>query len=121
MATTRAAHILRLQSGEGHLTPNAIADLIAVKDKHLSPADTLAHLHFSDIELVILAGRVMLASQDLLHRLPEPLRQGLEPLEIEGRLRWLSAPLQRLFTEATQVLGPDINLGGKQVRYAGSL
>ena len=121
MATTSAARTLRLPSGEGRLTPNTIADLIAVKDKQLSPADTLAQLHFSDIELVILSGRVMLASQDLLNQLPESLHHGLEPLEIEGHLRWLRAPLQHLFTEATRVLGPDINLGGKQVRYAGTL
>jgi cytosine/adenosine deaminase-related metal-dependent hydrolase/SAM-dependent methyltransferase len=120
MVTTRAARILHLQGSEGRLIPGATADLIAIKDKRLDPAASLAQLHFTDVELVVLAGRVQLASLDFLQRLPTHLRHDLHPIEVDGHLRWIRAPLQRLFAEATQVLGPNLRLGGRQVRYAGT-
>jgi cytosine/adenosine deaminase-related metal-dependent hydrolase/ubiquinone/menaquinone biosynthesis C-methylase UbiE len=121
MVTTRAADILRLQSGEGRLVHGAIADLIAVKDKLLHPAAALVQLRFSDIELVILGGRIQLASLDLFQRIPSHLRQGLQLIEINGHQRWIRAPLPGLFIEACNVLGPDIRLSGRQVRNADNL
>jgi cytosine/adenosine deaminase-related metal-dependent hydrolase/ubiquinone/menaquinone biosynthesis C-methylase UbiE len=121
MLTTRAAHILRLQSGEGLLIPGAIADLIAVKDTQIGPSETLSRLHFSDVELVILGGSVRLVSPNLLPRIPSHLREDLQPIEVEGHLRWIRAPLQKLFSQASNILGPDLRLGGKQIRYAGNL
>jgi cytosine/adenosine deaminase-related metal-dependent hydrolase/ubiquinone/menaquinone biosynthesis C-methylase UbiE len=121
MVATRAADILRLQSGEGRLVHGSMADLIAVKDKLLDPAATLVQLHFSDIELVILGGRIQLVSLDLFQRIPTHLRQGLHLIEINGHQRWIRAPLPRLFTEASNILGPEIRLSGRQVRHAGNL
>jgi cytosine/adenosine deaminase-related metal-dependent hydrolase/ubiquinone/menaquinone biosynthesis C-methylase UbiE len=117
MVTARASRILCLDEGEGHLRSSTCADLIAVRDKQNSPAEMLAALHFSDVELVIVAGRVQLASPSIYSRLTEDLVRGLEPLEVDGHLRWIRAPLKRLFAEASKFLGPDLRLGGKQIRY----
>jgi cytosine/adenosine deaminase-related metal-dependent hydrolase/ubiquinone/menaquinone biosynthesis C-methylase UbiE len=117
MVTARASKILRLEAGEGHLRAGACADLIAVRDQSNSPADILAGLHFSDVELVIVAGRVQLASPSIYARLNEDQARGLELLEVDGHLRWIRAPLKRLFAEASKILGPDLRLGGKQIRY----
>lgn len=118
MVTVRSANVLRLRNGEGHLRPGSIADLIAVKDKGLTPAETIAQLTFDQIELVILSGRVQLAGSFLYDRLPDALKAGLQPLIIDGHLRWLRAPIDNLLVEAKKVVGRDIRLGGKKVDHA---
>lgn len=115
MVTTRPAKIFRLYDGEGCMKAASVADLIAVRDTGESPADTLASLTFADVELVLLRGRVQLASTSLLERLPETLKHGLQPLEVNGHIRWIRAPLDKLFAESEKVLGGDIRIGGKKV------
>ena len=117
MLFARAAHAFRLSDGEGGLRPNGTVDLIAVRDCGLSPAETLASLTMSDVEMVMVRGRVQLASDEVLRRLPHGISAGLEPLEIDSTLRWIRARLARLFREAERVLGPEIKLGGKRVRH----
>jgi cytosine/adenosine deaminase-related metal-dependent hydrolase/SAM-dependent methyltransferase len=117
LVTTRAAEILRLQSGEGSVRIGALADFIGVRDTGLSPAETLASLSHHDIEFVVIGGCVQLASREILHRLPRLVTTGLRPLEIEGTTRWIRAPLRRLFADAQKHLGDEIRLGGKRVRY----
>jgi cytosine/adenosine deaminase-related metal-dependent hydrolase/ubiquinone/menaquinone biosynthesis C-methylase UbiE len=120
MVTARSASVLRLRSGEGRLRPGAIADLIAVHDKGLTPAQTVAHLTFDQVELVILGGRVQLASAPLYARLPDSLKAGLQLLVIEGHERWLRAPVEDLLAQARKSIGRDLRLGGKRVDHAGS-
>ena len=115
MVTARAARILCLDDGEGHITPDARADLIAVRDGQKSPAATLAGVDFGDVELVVVGGRVQLASSDVRARLPKEVVRGLNPINVDGQLRWIRAPLPRLFAEASSVLGSDLRLGGKKV------
>lgn len=117
LVTTKAAQVLRLKSGEGTLRIGALADFIAVKDNGLSPARTLAALTYRDVELVVIGGQVQLASSELLQRLPRLVKTGLHPLEIEGELRWIRAPLNRLFAEAQRHLPGEIKLGGRRVRH----
>jgi hypothetical protein len=38
-------------------------------------------------------------------------------LEVDSALRWIRAPLARLFREAEKVLGNNIKVGGKRVRH----
>lgn len=121
MVTLRAARILCLDDGEGRITPGASADLIAVRDGQSSPAETLAGLRFDDVELVVVAGRVQLASSDVRAKLPEEVARGLHPIEVDGHLRWIRAPLPWLFAEASKILGSDLRLGGKKVRLADAL
>jgi cytosine/adenosine deaminase-related metal-dependent hydrolase/ubiquinone/menaquinone biosynthesis C-methylase UbiE len=120
MVTARSASVLRLRNGEGRLRPGAIADLIAVHDRGLTPAQTIAHLTFDQVELVILGGRVQLASAPLYARLPDSLKVGLQPLVIEGHERWLRAPVEDLLAQARKSIGRDLRLGGKRMDHAGS-
>jgi|HubBroStandDraft_6_1064221.scaffolds.fasta_scaffold00125_26 cytosine/adenosine deaminase-related metal-dependent hydrolase/SAM-dependent methyltransferase len=114
--TTAAAQILRLHRGEGSLRIGTVADLIAVRDSRLSPAETLARCSYREIELVILAGRIQLASPQLFEKLPLHLVAGLELLDVDGCVRWIRAPVRRLTREASAVLGDDFRLAGRKVR-----
>jgi cytosine/adenosine deaminase-related metal-dependent hydrolase/ubiquinone/menaquinone biosynthesis C-methylase UbiE len=113
--TSRSAEVLRLKNGEGTLRPGAMADLIGVRNTGLNPAATLAQLSYRDIELVLLGGRVQLASESIMARLPDEIASGLRPLEVEKTVRWIRAPLGRLFGEAEKVLGCGLRIGGKTV------
>jgi hypothetical protein len=118
MVTNQPADILRLRRGEGRLRPGSVADILAVRDRGLSPAETLAQLSIDQIELVIRAGRVQLAGPALFERLPAALRNGLEPCEVDGQQRWVRAPIGQLIADAEEVLRSDLCVGGKRVRRA---
>jgi cytosine/adenosine deaminase-related metal-dependent hydrolase/ubiquinone/menaquinone biosynthesis C-methylase UbiE len=117
LVTTRAADVLRLNSGEGTLRVGARADFFAIRDTGGLPADRLATLTYRDVEFVVIGGQVQLASAKVLPLLPRRVATGLRPLEIEGELRWVRAPLNRLFTETRSHLPGDIKLGGRTVRH----
>jgi len=114
--TSRPAQVFRLGNGEGALAPGGMADLIAVRDTGKSPCETLSKLSYEDIQLVVLGGRVQLASEAIRLRLPDELSSDLRPLKMGKTLRWIKAPLGRLFGEAEKVLGCGLMLGGKPVR-----
>jgi cytosine/adenosine deaminase-related metal-dependent hydrolase/ubiquinone/menaquinone biosynthesis C-methylase UbiE len=116
LVITRPATVFRFGDGRGAIRPGATADLIAVRDTGASPAKTLTQMSSGDVELVVVAGRVQLVSEALFGRLPNKLTSGLQPLEVDGRVFWVRAPLGRLFGQATQVLGCGITLGKKKVR-----
>ena len=116
--TRQPAKLLHLQNGEGKLRVGGLADLIAVRDTGLSPAETLLTLSHRDVELVLLGGRVQLASDELTRRLPAGSREGLQPLAMEGIVRWIRAPLDRLFEQTGTHLGKEIYLGGKKAVLA---
>jgi cytosine/adenosine deaminase-related metal-dependent hydrolase/ubiquinone/menaquinone biosynthesis C-methylase UbiE len=118
MVTNRAADILRLRRGEGQLKAGSVADVLVVRDCGLSPAEMLAQLNISQIELVMLAGRVELVGPTLFERLPSDLRHGLQPFEVEGQRRWARAPMQNLIAQTEEILGSDFSVGGKRVRHA---
>jgi cytosine/adenosine deaminase-related metal-dependent hydrolase len=113
--TRQPARLLALRDGQGLFRLGGVADLIAVCDRGLTPADTLAGLSYRDIELVLLGGVVQLVSPELLHRLQATARDGLQPIVVQGLVRWIRAPLDRLFRETQQHLGNQIFLGGKHV------
>jgi hypothetical protein len=99
-----------------------VADLIAVPEKYDTPALILSNLAFDDVELVLLGGRVQMASPRLYARLPSDLRPGMELIDVAGHQRWLRAPLQDLFTVAEKVLRQEkLLLAGREVRYLGTL
>jgi cytosine/adenosine deaminase-related metal-dependent hydrolase/ubiquinone/menaquinone biosynthesis C-methylase UbiE len=118
MVTNRAADILRLRQGEGRLWPGSVADMVGVRDRGLTPAETLAQLTMEQVELVIVGGRVQLASPTILKRLPLALTEGLQLLEVDGHQRWVRAPIEKLLAGAEEFLGSDLRLGGKRVRRA---
>jgi cytosine/adenosine deaminase-related metal-dependent hydrolase/SAM-dependent methyltransferase len=116
--TTSAADVLRLRDGQGTLRVDALADFVCVRDTGLSPAKTLASLSWRDVELVIIGGRVHLASADVYGRMHEIFHAELQPLEIEGEIRWVRAPLSRLFSETSRHLPGEIKLGGRKMSHA---
>jgi cytosine/adenosine deaminase-related metal-dependent hydrolase len=122
MVTTQSANILRLQDGEGAIRHGAIADIIAVRELGLSPAATVAQLTFDQVEMVVLGGRVHMASSSIYERLTSAIREGMQALEVDGHVRWLRAPLAELFASAAKALNQDeLLVGGKRMRHAQSL
>lgn len=116
LVTDQSAKILRLRKGEGTLCPKGPADLFAVRSDDTIPADVLTSLNWRDVELVVVGGRVRLASSKIFDRLPVHCQQGLSPLIVEGILRWLAAPIPRLLREAIEVLGHgNVRVGGLRV------
>jgi cytosine/adenosine deaminase-related metal-dependent hydrolase/ubiquinone/menaquinone biosynthesis C-methylase UbiE len=117
MLFIRPRAVFRLQRGEGALRPGAAADLIAVRDTEESPAMTVVKMKSQDVELVVIGGRVQLASQTVMAVLPGELTLGLQALEVDGQVRWVRAPLERLFAGAMRALGTDLKIGKKRVRH----
>jgi cytosine/adenosine deaminase-related metal-dependent hydrolase len=117
LVTSQAAQLLRLREGQGRLRPGGVADIVAVRDRDRSPAETLTNLSYRDVELVLIGGRVHLASDEVWQRLPEGARVELQPIVVEDTLRWVHAPLERLFRETEPHLPEGIFLGGKRVSF----
>jgi cytosine/adenosine deaminase-related metal-dependent hydrolase/SAM-dependent methyltransferase len=115
MVTIGAADVLRLREGQGSLRIGAPADFVALRDGQRPPAETLARSSWRDVELVVVGGEVELASAAMLERLPATATAGLEPLLVEGGLRWLRAPVAQLLDEATRNLGPEIRMNGRRL------
>jgi hypothetical protein len=116
MVTEAPAAILRLRHSEGSLKVSGISDIIAVRDTGHSTPERLRSLSIVDIEFVMLGGHIQLASEDVLHRLPSSAKQGLEPLCIDGILRWLRAPVKELLQKTEDILGVgEVRLGGKPI------
>ena len=110
------ASMLRLSKGEGSIRPGSSADLIAVRDRQGDPAEILSTLTANDVELVLLSGRVQLASKSIFERLSTEDRNGLEPLSIDGNVRWLRAPIESLLCATEDILGKGaVRLGGKPI------
>lgn len=119
MVTTIPAAILRLGDSAGSIRESGDADLIAVRDSGLDPAQQLAGLRVEDVELVMIDGRVQLASDVIFDRLPETALRGLEPLLVGTVVRWLRAPVGNLLRQAQAILGEDgVRLGGRAIRSA---
>jgi cytosine/adenosine deaminase-related metal-dependent hydrolase/SAM-dependent methyltransferase len=116
MVTESPAAMLGLSDCNSLPRSSARGDLIAVRDSGLSPADTLCASSHADIELVLREGRVFLASEEMMRRLPARARESLEPLSIAGTIRWLRVPVGDMLREAESALGKgQVKLGGKPV------
>ena len=116
MVTTAPAAILRLSDAQGSIKESGFADLIAVQDTGQDAADRLETLSMLDVELVMTRGRVQLASESMLERLPSAARRGLEPLSVDGTVRWLRAPVQALLQKTEEVLGRgEVRLGRRKL------
>ena len=113
LLTTTASRVLRLKRSEGRIDPRGVADFVAVRDPGLSPADTLASVSYREIELVVLAGRIRLVSDELKRRLPTQLTSKLELLVVDGVRRWIAAPVTELLALSRDALGPHITMCGR--------
>jgi hypothetical protein len=117
MVTRAPATILRLTNAEGSIEVSGVGDLIAVRDTNRDAVDRLHNLSMIDIEFVIIGGRVQLSSEAILKRLPLQAKLGLEPLCIDGTIRWLRAPVKELLKKTEEFLGKgEVRLSGRAVR-----
>lgn len=116
MVTQAPAALLRLQQPTAMIGVACPGNLIAVRDTGAAPADRLATMSMHDVELVVIRGQVQVASDAVLKRLPAGLREGLNPLGIDGTTRWVRAPIEALLAEAEDVLGVgQVRLGGRSI------
>jgi cytosine/adenosine deaminase-related metal-dependent hydrolase len=116
MATTTAAMMLRLDQLNGSITEGGTADFIAIRNTGEPIEARLQKLTMHDIEFVMVGGQVKLASPRILERLPCGSKRDLEPLQIDGSVRWLRAPVHALLTDAEDVLGEDkVHLGYRKL------
>jgi hypothetical protein len=116
MVTTAPACDPPVRNAEGSIKESGFADLIAVRDTGQPSADRLETLSMNDVELVMIGGRVQLASEAMLERLPFASKHGLEPLSIDGSIRWLRAPVKALLQKAEEVLGSgEVRLGSRKL------
>ena len=118
LVTRSGANVLRLSEGEGTIRPRAMADLVAIPDRGLSPAEALAIATYRDVELVISGGEIKLVSEKMKVRLGESQVKHLAAIRIDNTVRWIAAPVDELLTAAESALGSDIRLGGKRVGRA---
>jgi cytosine/adenosine deaminase-related metal-dependent hydrolase len=110
MVTVQAARILRLRRGAGSLAAGCAADLIAVRERRLSPQSTLAAGAVPS--LVIVGGKVKLVTPALSRRLSAG---GLHRLCVEGRGEFLvDADVPRLCERASRAIGGEIHLAGRR-------
>jgi hypothetical protein len=116
MVTLHAAQILQLRQGEGTLRIGSSADLIAIRHRPGEPSEILSTLSWQDVELVVIGGRVQLASDEMIRRLSPATRRDLTALDIEGQRRWLRGPVLRQLHLAERVLGVgNVRVGGLQI------
>lgn len=107
LVTTNAAAVLRLSAGEGTIREGGAADLIAVRDTGLGPAQSILQ---SLPELAIVRGRIMMQSDSF------PKHRGFHRIEVEGRgSRLIRADAAELYASATKAIGKEIRLAGRRV------
>lgn len=116
MTTDLPARILRLHEGEGCIRDTARADVFAIRDNGQSAHVRLSALTWRDVEFVMVGGEIRLASEDAWERLSPSVRTGMEPIWIDGEVRWLRAPVGELLRQAEAVLGAGkAQLNGRAV------
>jgi hypothetical protein len=119
MVTTAPATILRLPVGAGTISESAPADLIAIRDTGYDAVDRLPALSMKDVEFVMIGGCVQLSSQEVWEKLSLHMKSGLEPLYVDGILRWLRAPVKELLQRAEGVLGSgQVLLSGRHIELS---
>lgn len=117
MVTDTPAAILRLTGAEGTIKVAGRADLMAVRDTGHDASERLRTMSMADVEFVMIGGRVQLASEAAITRIPSIDREGLQPLWIDGIIRWLRAPVKEILQRAEDVLGAGkVRLGGRPIR-----
>lgn len=119
MLTTSPAAMLRLSHDFGQIHTGGTADLIAVKDCGLSPAQTLQALSWKGVHLVIRAGVIRMASHELLHIIPEEDRAQFTCFAVDDEFRWIRGSFHDDF-EATAIVQDNgkLRLGRRAISLA---
>jgi hypothetical protein len=105
--------MFQLPSGFGEIRNGGPADLLVMKDCGQTPAKTLLENY---PQLVIVGGRVQLISAECARVCPPSLLKPLQPLEVEGRGRYLvSGDISSLYEKTKNALPQSPRLAGKAV------
>jgi cytosine/adenosine deaminase-related metal-dependent hydrolase len=113
MVTSEPARMFKLPAGFGQICDGGPADLLVLRDSGRTPAATLLENY---PELVVVAGRVHLVSSEFVRFCPPGILNSLQPIEIEGRGRYLvSGGISSLLDETKRMLQQSPRLGGRAV------
>jgi cytosine/adenosine deaminase-related metal-dependent hydrolase len=113
MVTSEPARMFNLSAGFGQICNGGPADLLVMEDGGQTPATTLLE---SYPQLVVVRGRVQLVSSAFARVCPRSLIRSLQPIEVEGRGRYLiSGHISSLLDETTRTLQERPRLAGKVV------
>ncbi len=119
MLTTSPAAMLRLSQEYAQIHAGGIADLIVVRDYGQSPAQTLQALTWKDVHLVIRAGVIRMASEELLHLIPQERRTQFTRLAIDDEFRWVRGSFHDDFEATTTIQeSGKLRLGGRTISLA---
>jgi cytosine/adenosine deaminase-related metal-dependent hydrolase len=107
LVTAEPARILHLPESHGR------RDWIAVRSDSPDPVEALCT---GSVALVVVRGRIRLASPELAKQLPPSRRRNFQPLALEGRAPVLvDADVRALMRTAKRHLGSVLRLAGKRV------
>ena len=109
MVTEAPARLLRLPPGAGTLAANASADWVALRDYGYEPGEAICCE--PDLELVCVAGVVMLVSEALARAYPQ-LAEGMRALQYREQGFWVRADVAGLIERAQAELRCDLRLAG---------
>jgi cytosine/adenosine deaminase-related metal-dependent hydrolase len=113
MVTTEAARMLKLPGGYGCITHGGPADFVLMKDNGLTPAEALLKQY---PELVMVDGRVVVASAEFVRARKIGAMASLRPIQMQGRGRYLCPTHVRSLLPMTQnMLGEVPRLAGKAI------
>jgi cytosine/adenosine deaminase-related metal-dependent hydrolase len=113
MVTSEPADMFNLPAGFGAIRHGGPADLLVLRDSGQIPAITLLE---SYPELVLVRGRVKLVSSELAHICPPSILNSLQPINVEGRGRYLvAANIASLLIQTTRTLQAFPRLAGKAI------
>jgi cytosine/adenosine deaminase-related metal-dependent hydrolase len=119
MVTEIPARIFQLRQGEGRIRLEGIADLLIVSDTGEPPAERLLSLTHRDIQLMIQAGEIVLASEQFVRRSGRQLLESAQHFIFDELDWWTSLDVHSHWNETSQFLGPDVILAGRNLRVPG--
>lgn len=96
MVTTRPARLLRLSSHEGTISETGVADLMILRDRGLTPCESLATLERCDLAAVMHEGRFTVTSEEFNARIEETPWASQLPIERYGHRWHVAAPPEGL-------------------------
>ncbi len=113
MVTSEPARMFKLPEGFGQIRDRGPADLLVLRDSGQTPATTLLE---SYPQLVIVRGRIQLVSSEFARRCSPETLSSLQPLEVQGRGRYLvSGRVFSMLRETTRALQQTLRLAGKAI------
>jgi hypothetical protein len=113
MVTSEPARMFKLPAGFGNIRHNGPADLLVIRDTGQTPGVTLLENY---PELILVGGRIQLASVEFARLCPPRTLKSLQPLQVEGRGRYLvAANISSLLHETTRSLQESPRLAGKAI------